>query len=513
MLLDGNSAGRSHLLANSKWNLVAFLITLAANFVTIPYVIDAIGMDEFGTAGLILAALAPMMLVGTVLGQATLREISHRFASKDLGSARRIFSSAMALCALAGAAVLLVILLFGSSFISLLNRNGQATNWQLAMTVATTGWLAQQFVLVLQSTVAATQKYKSMALISVVATVASAVTIMTAVTLKPDGLGYLAGTALGFGVALMVWTVLVCRGFPWLLPVSNIGRAEIQAILAFGKWQGAGHLIGALGIQMDRYVLGAMAPLTVVGQYNVAMRLQEVMQMPVMKIGEILFPHFSVTSTDGMARRADFFLTASWVLNTVAVCALAPLIPLAEESLKLWVHHSEATGAASILRTLATAGIIGSGVNVYSYFAMGTGQPAALAKLTAVYSVLAILLTALLIHQYGVRGAGVGAVIAGIVRLLLVIYLSKRYFGNTVSKSDLITATLFPLLAGLGIGWLWCSANLLEPHSWSTLGLSYIAIASSVALTSIAISCTNIAGRRMVLNTVHTMHSILFKRA
>ena len=86
------------LVSNSKWNLAAFACGLAAQFITVPFVIRWIGLGEFGRAGLVLAVWAPLMLVGTVLGQATTREMSARLGAGKTQSAARVIDSAMLLC-------------------------------------------------------------------------------------------------------------------------------------------------------------------------------------------------------------------------------------------------------------------------------------------------------------------------------------------------------------------------------------------------------------------------------
>lgn len=120
---------------------------------------------------------------------------------------------------------------------------------------------------------------------------------------------------------------------PKMFPLRRFGRRELRSIAEFGKWQGGAHFVGAVGNQVDRYVLGVFAPLSVVGQYNVAMRLQEVVHMGLLKATEVLFPHFTVTASDPVERRASFFIQASWILNVLGVAALAPLIPLAGDLL------------------------------------------------------------------------------------------------------------------------------------------------------------------------------------
>lgn len=510
----GSDAAGSRLLSNSKWNLVAFAASLAANFVTIPFVISAIGMREFGTAGLVLAALAPMMLIGVVLGQAALREVAHRFASGELPGASQVFSSALTLCLLASTSVLVLVALAGGTVLGLITKpDPQGTDWHLGLIVATVGWLAQQVVLLLQSTLAAAQKYPTIALISVVATVLNTAAIMIGVTWMPNGLGFLLGTATGFVAALVVWGVLVARELPWLMPLSGMNKLAVRGLLAFGKWQSATHLISSISLQMDRYVLGALAPVAVVGQYNAAMRLQEVVYMPVLKIAEVLFPHFSITAADSVERRTAFYLSASWILNTVAACALAPLIPLAHSVLALWLNPAEATGAAPILRTLAAAGVIGSGMNVFGFLLMGTGQPAVLLKLTAVYSSLAIVLTIWLIYAYGPEWVGVGAVIAGVVRLGLMTSLSRRDFGSAATLGAVVTCTLLPLLCGLVVAWVWYRVGAVSPSTWIALASFYVAIAVSVALASMAATCIHVTGRTHVFNTLRMAQNLILRRS
>jgi len=86
------------LVSNSKWNLAAFACGLAAQFLTVPFVIQWIGLSGFGQAGLVLAVWAPLMLVGAVLGQATTREMSARLAAGNPQAASRVIDAAMLMC-------------------------------------------------------------------------------------------------------------------------------------------------------------------------------------------------------------------------------------------------------------------------------------------------------------------------------------------------------------------------------------------------------------------------------
>lgn len=501
------------LLSNSKWNLVAFAVALGGNFLLLPFVIRHIGLESFGAAGLILAVLAPFMLVGTVLSQATLRDLARHYAAGDFIAGGRLFSAAMALCIPICFLVTLALTLFGDGAARLLNETKIATlNWQVAFAVAAVGWTAQQLTAVLQAAVAATQRYASLASIAVLATIANIVTVVVAVLKFPTVLGYLAGTSLGLMGSMLIWLLLAKRELPWLFALHKPGRHEFNSILNFGKWQGLSHFSGALGMQMDRYVLGIFSPLAVVGQYNVAMRLQEVVHMAVLKAGEVLFPHFSATSADPLQHRADFYIKVSWVLNMVAACALAPLIPLAWDVIALWVDAATADGAAPMLRSLGAAGIVGAGANVYFYHAMGTGQTARLAALNVVHAVVTVALTIVLIRIYGPSAAGLGFLGASLLRVALVQHLSKLSFEGTVSLLRVASGTLPPLFAGLLVGIGFYLAELNVANSWLSLSVHYSLMTVTVALAGLALTSMTAVGRSLVFDSLNAARSVLARR-
>ena len=83
LAVDATSSAGARLVSNSRWNLLAFGISLVINFATIPMVIAHIGLEAFGAAGLVIAIYAPFMLVGTVLGQAMVGQLSPRMAAGE----------------------------------------------------------------------------------------------------------------------------------------------------------------------------------------------------------------------------------------------------------------------------------------------------------------------------------------------------------------------------------------------------------------------------------------------
>ena len=504
----------ARLVSNSRWNLISFGVSLVINFATIPVVISYIGLDAFGAAGLVIAIYAPFMLVGTVLGQAMVRELSPRMAAGDYELAAPVLSAGLVVCAAGSAAVDAFLALAGDASVHMLSKQGSAAvNWSLAFLVAGLGWAAQQGVLVLQATVAATQRYASLARISVAAAVTSGASIVAGSMLLPGYLGFLLGTSVGFLLSLVLWVVLVRRLMPRMFPLPRFGRREVQGLAEFGKWQGGAHFAGAFGNQVDRYVLGAFAPLSVVGQYNVAMRLQEVVHMGLLKATEVLFPHFTVTAGDPVERRASFFIQASWILNVLGVATLAPLIPLSSELLTLWVNKETADGGAQMLRTLAAAGVLGCGVNVYYFFAIGTGQSARIASLTVAHAVLTVVLTIVAIKTFGPLAAGAGYLVANAIRLGVTLWFTGQHFSAAAGMRKLIQCTMPPLIAGLLLAVAWWRSDWLAPSGWAQLMAAYVIVAASVVCIAVAVTATSANGRRLASDTFSGLRRIIMKEA
>ena len=500
------------LVSNSRWNLLAFGVSLVVNFATIPIVISIIGLQAFGTGGLVLAIYAPFMLVGTVLGQAMVKELSPRLAG-DQHRAATIFSAGLVLCAVGSVVVASLLTLAAKPAVQVFSAEAAAAvDWQLAFFVAGVGWAAQQLVLVLQATVAATQRYASLASISIAAAVASAASVVAGSMWMPSYLGFLIGTSIGFVISLVLWVLLVRRVLPSMFPLPVFGKSDINAIAEFGKWQGGAHFAGAVGNQIDRYVLGILAPLSVVGQYNVAMRLQEVVHMGLLKATEVLFPHFTVTVDDPLERRASFFIQASWILNVLGVCALAPLIPLAADLLTLWVNKETAQGGAQMLRTLAAAGILGCGVNVYYYFAIGTGQSARIAGLTVAHAILTVLFTIFAITVFGPLAAGAGYLVANLFRLAASLWLTGQYFSSTIRMRHLLLSTVPPLAAGLLAAWACWRGGWISPSGWISLIADYILVASLVGLAALLATIMSQQGRRLAFDTLAALRRLLPKQ-
>ena len=501
---------RISLVENSRWNLLAFACGLMANFITIPFVVRWTSLEIFGQAGLVLAVCAPLMLIGTVLGQALVREMSSHLGAGEEEIARRTLDAAMRLCLLA-ATVGWALLVVGGPWVTsfLMRKDANSQTLALAFLIAATGWFAQQFSLLLQGTCAARQDFRSVARVAAFSAFAGIATTLGITWALPTMEGYLCGVAAGYVLSLGCWLITLRDDVRWGRVFRGDRKPEQAALLHFGKWQGLAQLAGAFGNQIDRYALGALAPVAIVGQYNVANRLQEAAYIGVVKAGEVLFPRFGSLSTSSTQERCRFFQTASWVMGTFSAALLAPLFPLAGTVLTLWVGAEAANGGAQLLRTLVLGGIVGAGSNVFVYYAMGIGQSASVAFISVLYSVITVAFTVLLIKIIGPIAAGAGLLVASVVRVAAALVITRRNFFPQLSWGELVVSSVLPLVVGLSIALATQAIGLGQIPGWIHLITLYAALGAVVVVAAVSVSALSEAGRKILSQTYLSLRSNL----
>jgi O-antigen/teichoic acid export membrane protein len=481
------------LLANSRRNLLAFFVTIGAHFVIVPVVVSEIGLIAFGRAGLVMAAWAPLTLIGTVIGQAVTREIAARSAASDAGALQR---AALLLCGVAAAISTAAFCAVGPYVLQALDVTGSAATWRADVLALAPGWAAQQFLLVFQGLAAARQDFRLVARLSIVAAIAALACTLGWTLWMPSATGYLVGVSTGFVAAAVAAA--------WMLHGHTGSRADragglgpaARALLGFGRWQFVAQLAGTLGNQIDRYVLASLAAPAVIGQFNAANRLQEAAYMGVVKAAEVLFPRFGASAGASTDKRMRLYLLASWAVMVFSGLILAPIVTLAEPLMRLWAGAEAAQGGALLLQTLTIGGLIGCGSSVFSYYLMGMGQNGPLAAMSVVYSILTIVLSILALRVFGPMAAGVGLALASVVRVGIALGWCKLRAFPHVTWTELGSSTVLPLATTTLLAWLLSRALPVEQmQSWWQVALAFVALAIAMTLAVALVTACSAFGR------------------
>jgi len=483
------------IAANSRWNLFGFGCTLAAHIITVPLVIGQIGLPAFGHAGLVLAVWVPLF-VGTVLSSSVVRLVSSSDAASTPQTILHTLNNALLVCGIACAIIgVLVVLLMPWLFSSFVADSRPTAAWRIDFSIAAVAWVTQQYSLVLQGVMVGERKFRTVALVNFAVAAITVISILALVRVFPDSTGYLAGIALGFCSSVLIWSwvVGVSHGRAALRHVHH--RENMRPLAVFGKWQAISLLAGNFANQIDRYVLGLIAPARVIGQFNAAYRMQEAVYALVMKGAEVLFPHFGANASRSRDIQLDFFLRANWVTITFGSIVLVPAIVLAFPLLSLWAGSEVANGGSILLKTLVLGGLIGCASNVATYYFLGVGLAERVTRLSIWYSGVTVASSVALLYAFGPSVAGLGIVIASVVRVWMSLSLARKDFGAELSASKLFAANILPLLVGIGIAAALEFTPIDGLSHWYSVIAAYMAVSALIAVVSAACISLHASGR------------------
>jgi O-antigen/teichoic acid export membrane protein len=448
-MAEPNSSFR--LLGNSAWNAAAFLLGVGLNLLILPFVVSRLELPAFGVAGLVAACVAPAMAFSNSLALSTTRELAQRLAPDKRDDARRFFATASMLALGIGGLIAATLCLAGPPLARLaFHLGGKASDdLGLAFTFGAGGWLCQCLSAVFLALFTARQDYFRIGSINIFSTIVMTLAILVFIPRWPQASTYLACQALGFATGLLAAVALSRWAIgEWPARPALYG-GPFSDLVSLGVWQLVAQGSGVIAGQADRYLLGALLAPQFVGFYTIAQRLEEAMYIGILKIGEILFPFFSVLQKESSERKADLLFRASWVLNVLAACALGALVPIAGPLLHLWTGSEVAAEAQRVLVVLTIAGMLGCSANVFVFYLLANGKSRSTALLSFVTAVFTLATSAVALPYFGWQGAGWSACVGMMAQIVATIILLRQDFNFAGMWPRVAHFVLLPLVTGV----------------------------------------------------------------
>jgi O-antigen/teichoic acid export membrane protein len=486
------------ILKHAKWNLIALLFTIISNLITIPFVVNKIGVSSFGRAGIVISIWTPLLLIGFILGQSAVKMISARLSMSDELAAQRAISTTFYFCVIFSAISSFIFLIINFFVLYLKPIDGHPF---IEITLAASAIFFQQFVILFQSFASARQSFKFITKYTAFSSIITIFLIVAFVYISPSVIGYLLGIFLGFLVSAILWWVgLIKLQGPIIFRSYKIEALEV---FKFFSLQSISQISGSFANQIDRYMLAGFSNIIYVGQYNIANRLQEALNIFVLKATEVTFPHFGKTANASYKERKNFYLMSSWLAVTLSSLTFGPLMALSYAAIDLWVGKSVGSSGGLLLTTLVAGGLVGSGSNVYTYFALGTGQLKNLMKISMVYSFATVGFTIVLILSIGPNAAGFGILLASIIRVILSIRIVKIYSFKDLKFAELIVCSILPIFITftLAVAWSFFIPSIV--FTWSRFLFIYLMISFSILFTILACSYMTSFGRAFIVKNLH----------
>jgi O-antigen/teichoic acid export membrane protein len=451
----------SLLARNTLFNLIGQGLPLVVAVVTIPFIIQGLGIDRFGLLSLAWVVLGYFAIFDLGLGRATTKFVAEALGKGEEDQVPRLVWTAVTIQAffgLLGAIVLASITpLLVERILNIpteLIKEAKDTFYLLSLSIPVV-LVASSFRGVLE----AAQRFD---LVNIVRVPSSALTFLLP----------LVGLFLGFNlpgivslilvvrlVELAVFVVLSIRTAPGLKRHS-ISFALFPRLFSFGGWVTVSNIVGPILLYTDRFLIGALLTMTAVAYYTapfeVTMRLWIIPGSLVMT----LFPAFS---TLGTARKEDlqriYIRTIKYLLLITGPIVLI-LIVFANNILQFWLGPDFAQQSTLVFQILLFGALIGLLAPMSGALIQGLGRPDIISKLYLLYLPLNIGLVWFLVQTMGIVGAALSFALRALIDTVLLFIISSKLI--QLPLSSLIKNGLWQgvgVLAMLGV-LLWGASGI-----------------------------------------------------
>jgi O-antigen/teichoic acid export membrane protein len=273
---------------------------------------------------------------------------------------------------------------------------------------------------------------------------------------------------------------------------AHLTRAEFRSglgvlpeLLRFGLKATPGQIAQGISQQGGVWVLGAVAPIAVVGAYSRALTIPQRLQQASMRITEVLYPTLVGRHTRGDSHGFDRALIDSTRYEVIGMLLIAATIGGAAHSV-LDVFGPGFGRAAQALALLALFPALASITVTQTQALWATNRPGRTSVVAVVRLIVTMTLLLTLTPSIGINGPAI-AMLAG---YLAVIVLSGIALRSSMAQPLRATWPLrerFALLAAYAAGF--GAAHMVEQAAPSTAGLLLSLPAGTIAYVVVLVLC------------------------
>jgi O-antigen/teichoic acid export membrane protein len=234
---------------------------------------------------------------------------------------------------------------------------------------------------------------------------------------------WMAFARLGFTLAHGYYCL---RVLPSLKLRPALHLSAILPLLSFGGWVTVSNAINPILLSMDRFLIGAVLSVAMVGYYTAPMEAITKLWMVPTSLMTTVYPACSAL---GINRIRELQSIYSRSIKYI-FCALAPvslcLVVFARPIISAWLGHTFADKSAVPLQFLAVGVFVNCFAHVPYSFLQALGKPDAAAKLFLCELLPFGLLAWGMTKRFGISGAAAAWSIRVTIEVLLLLWLARR---------------------------------------------------------------------------------------
>jgi O-antigen/teichoic acid export membrane protein len=454
-------------------------------FLLTPFVVHSLGETRYGVWTLVVGITGYYGLLDLGVGSGMTQYLTRYLAAKDIDKLNTSASTGFA--ALSGIGFLVfvgsLVIAFSASWLFRIQAAspGEVT-WVLVITGTS---VAVQFVFFTYSAVfTAVQRFDLSNGIGISTRILSAVATVICLS---AGYG-LVGLSLVVAGTNLIDYLIRWRVALRLLPDMKISlklanRESFREVMAFGTWNFVNASSGRLISYTDALVIAAFMPVAAVAPFAIAANLRSYFDEIFVRAGFVFFP--AVTELDARGDQAglrQLYLVSSKLMLLGSIVFGSVGIFSARDFFRLWVgsSYAEPTGYPSVA-TIFYLLLVGSMITVPQRIGyqvlLGTRRVKLLALLFAAEGVTNLVMSLVLVRNYGLIGVALGTLVPAILFQSFLQPVLVCQFLQITASIYCREVLLRPTLAALAV------AALVIPFELVTHTRDWLTLLFNVALT------------------------------
>lgn len=422
---------RSNLLRYSSWNLASLVLPLFVGLLTIPYLLNQIGVERFGVLGIIWAVVGYFSLFDFGLSKALTKKLAEGRTAQDKDMQRKVFWTAMlmmlGLGLLAWTLVYFPVRFAGGSFLKVSPEILEEVNSAILLIA---GFIP--LVVVSAGLRGALEAYEEFRAANIIRFALGVWMFLAPALVSSFGFSSLdiLAAAIIFGriIAAIVSWKLVAKTMNGL--GKPVFRSDlVRPLFSYGAWITLGGILGPLMSYADRFLVGAVVGATGVAYYTTPQDLALKLLLLPVAVNTALFPLLSKELSQPQTESNQVLILikksiAYALLGILPFSLLLIAFPL--ELLSIWLGASFAHQSASALQMFAigvTASAIGM-ILIPILFA--SNRPDIVAKLYLGELPVFIIASIYFGHRYGIIGTAAVWMVRSVLDTLLIWYFTTK---------------------------------------------------------------------------------------
>jgi len=413
--VDDRLSSSSAVVRSGIFNLAGFGAAALYMILLVPIVLHYLGREQYGLWTAVLAITGYIGLADLGVSSSFVTYIARYVAAHEYRQSGRVVHLGLLFYLLVTLIMLVLSTVAGDFFFTMLRIPAETlplAQQTLYLAVAVFG--VTSIAGVYGSVLGAIQRVDLFNVLAIASYGARLVVITLALSSGLGVPGLLLGDALVTALNVPVLLILIRRELPEMpLGWLSYDHDLMKRMLRFGVQVQVSRIADVVQAQWDKLVLTRALGLSAATLYDVGARPAGRLRMlPITAIASLVPAVSALDARDQQERIRAALVRATRYLALISAPMFGLAVVFADPIFRLWLNDPGYTQAAWTLRILSAAFFVNVVAGALSLVAQGRGEPQYQMRTTLIQAILNLVLSVLLVLQFGFLGAACGTGVA-----------------------------------------------------------------------------------------------------